>query len=323
MSRGLLHVKGCAGLGNRLITAAAAIEYATKNGRRVYIDWSDGQFAQKGVNAFENYFCLNKSCLWATREEVLDSNLTCYPSKIWQNEYSIDEFAIPVSLLKHAFVRNRITGSAARWSSAWKQKSEKRGQLFAPFLKSYLEFGEHLKNGINKDLVFFASYRPEIDLNKIVTHLSLRTKISKKVGAFVIENELEEKAIGVHIRHTDKQPLRNFEEIKSKIASLLIECDRVFVCTDNHEIEVAITSWFPNVVIQEKFYPENFEGGLHQYSIQTGDYSHLDQSFLESIIDMWSLSKCKYLLYQGNSSFSLISNALRNETLESRNWLDL
>lgn len=51
-------IKGFAGLGNRLRTIASGIEYAQKTNRKVIIDWSDGMFAEEGINAFDKYFIL-------------------------------------------------------------------------------------------------------------------------------------------------------------------------------------------------------------------------------------------------------------------------
>jgi len=44
-----LVLKGCAGLGNRLITLLKAIQYCKKTGRRLYVDWADGMFAGGGA----------------------------------------------------------------------------------------------------------------------------------------------------------------------------------------------------------------------------------------------------------------------------------
>lgn len=324
MSRGFVLVKGCAGLGNRLITATAAIEYAIRNERQIHIDWTDGQFAEKGVNAFEKYFCLRESKLWASRKEVFDSNLTCYPSKSWQTEASINDIASRVGLIQNSwFINNAMGWGAARLAMSWKLKTKLGPIIFAPFSNSYLEFGEHLRNDLEEDLVVFASFRPQIDLKQVVTHISLNKETAEKLDSFVLNNELETRAIGIHVRHTDKEPIRNFKLVKNHIDRLRHDLDIVFICTDNQDVEKTMKNWFPKTISQDKFYPNDYTGGLHQYSVQTGDYRHLDQSTLESIIDLWSLSRCKFLFYQGNSSFSLISNAMRSKDSESSNWLDL
>ena len=55
-----LILKGCAGLGNRLYTLCSAIEYAQKTDRTLLVDWTDGQFAPEGVNAFQKCFDLKE-----------------------------------------------------------------------------------------------------------------------------------------------------------------------------------------------------------------------------------------------------------------------
>ena len=46
-------LKGCAGLGNRLITATAASVYAKDTGRKIHIDWNDGQISRIGENSYD------------------------------------------------------------------------------------------------------------------------------------------------------------------------------------------------------------------------------------------------------------------------------
>lgn len=62
-----LIVKGICGLGNRLMTLANALEYSKKTGRIISIDWCDGMFASKGVNAFTEYFQITN---FAWQEEI-------------------------------------------------------------------------------------------------------------------------------------------------------------------------------------------------------------------------------------------------------------
>ena len=49
-------VEGFAGLGNRFRTIGAAMNYCIKTGRKISIDWCDGMFADKGINAFDHFF---------------------------------------------------------------------------------------------------------------------------------------------------------------------------------------------------------------------------------------------------------------------------
>lgn len=44
------------GLGNRLRTIAAALEYAERNNRTLCINWSDGMFGPIGKDAYSLYF---------------------------------------------------------------------------------------------------------------------------------------------------------------------------------------------------------------------------------------------------------------------------
>ena len=80
MSSKFLILKGCAGLGNRLITLCNAIEYSQKSNRTLLVDWSDGQFGVKGDNIFYKYFCLKEIQHIQSIEEIIDfHNLSYYP----------------------------------------------------------------------------------------------------------------------------------------------------------------------------------------------------------------------------------------------------
>ena len=59
MPQKYLILKGCAGLGNRIFSILNAISYCKKTGRKLIIDWSDGQFGKKHNNIFQNFFFID------------------------------------------------------------------------------------------------------------------------------------------------------------------------------------------------------------------------------------------------------------------------
>ena len=52
-----LIIKGCAGIGNRLLTIKDGILYAAKNNLTIYVDWSDGWHLNEGHNSFYEFYC--------------------------------------------------------------------------------------------------------------------------------------------------------------------------------------------------------------------------------------------------------------------------
>lgn len=76
-------VKGIAGVGNRLMTLTAAVQYAEKTGRQVLVDWNDGYYAPKGTNAFPLFF-QSDTVQPVEKAEGL-SDLTWYPSSAGHN----------------------------------------------------------------------------------------------------------------------------------------------------------------------------------------------------------------------------------------------
>ena len=77
-----LILKGCAGLGNRLFTIFSALSYCELSNRKLFIDWSDGQFGNKNKNVFRDYFFIDHPLY--IEKLPLDINQTndIYP-KLW------------------------------------------------------------------------------------------------------------------------------------------------------------------------------------------------------------------------------------------------
>jgi hypothetical protein len=81
--RRFLIVKGAAGLGNRLVSLANAIDYARRSNRVLHVDWSDGQFAAKGDNAFPLFFSLRNVEQFTNPAELPNSARSCAYPRAW------------------------------------------------------------------------------------------------------------------------------------------------------------------------------------------------------------------------------------------------
>src|SRR5690554_3770745 len=135
MTKSYVILKGVAGLGNRLFTLANAIEYTLNNNRIIIVDWSDGQFSQKGNNIFPKYFEL----IDITKDDLsaISSNITkqnSYP-KIWgQNPtasvYDIFEQAKSSKLNK---VVPLIIGKLSNIHGYWRPRNIPNKKFFSIF----------------------------------------------------------------------------------------------------------------------------------------------------------------------------------------------
>ena len=96
---------------------------------------------------------------------------------------------------------------------------------------------------------------------------------------------------------------------------------RIFIATDNVSIEEQFLKEDMNVIRFLKFMPKVSDGiGIHHWSKQNNRHELAERVLSESIMDIWILSRCKYLLYMGNSSFSRIAVTLHNSTCINWNY---
>ena len=109
-----------------------------------------------------------------------------------------------------------------------------------------------------------------------------------------------------------KTPIKSInylvEMIKEKHSSLSI-----FLSTDSHEVEKKFKIEFKDKLL---IYPKetnnkgNNKRGIHMWGMDNKNDTYKREMLRFSIIDMWLLSKCKFLIFQSNSSFSLFSKYL-------------
>ena len=78
---------------------------------------------------------------------------------------------------------------------------------------------------------------------------------------------------------------------------------------------------FPNLILFPKYKPNLKGEGLHQWAL----YNHAEdlkyEIFEQGVLEMFLLSKCHYLYYQGNSTFSNISKTYHTNQNNCYDWL--
>jgi hypothetical protein len=97
---------------------------------------------------------------------------------------------------------------------------------------------------------------------------------------------------------------------------------KIFLSTDNPEVEKLFQKTFSDIITLPKELPIYSENnmGTHQYAIRTGNYEAVDAMFKQSVMDMWLLASCEFLIYQNNSSFSKISAILKPDKTKISSW---
>ncbi|GHT24998.1 hypothetical protein FACS189430_10940 [Bacteroidia bacterium] len=135
--------------------------------------------------------------------------------------------------------------------------------------------------------------------------------------------ESPETFLGIHVRMTDRQPRQSLEHLSKKIERLNLSPSQIFLATDNAEVEDYFAATHKNVVFMPKWRPQYDTGqqaGIHHYAALSDDYSKVETVLKESIVDMWLLSKCEYLIFQKNSRFSRMSAILKNQPAKTFSW---
>ena len=325
-----LVLKGCAGLGNRLMTICNAIEYCKKTNRKLVVDWSDGVFAEKGVNIFSQFFKIDNFSAIGSVEEIKQKidNLTCYPAVFKKNFKSdvYDNFIhafhpfflkIPDSLLFNERLK-MLRGF-------WLDKSRAFPTSKVGFLKEVFDlnnspFGHDLSVGRKEDVLFYFDFTPNGLKDIFLKHISLQEDIKRKVNSFSDEKNLNKNTIGIHVRSTDKQPQKTLDVLIGKIREINLVNAQIFLATDNKQVAEKIKNTFPVVVEFPKLMPDIKLGGMHLWAKYNNQLESGSRILEESIMDMWLLSKCEYLLYQGNSTFSQLSMFMHQDSNKSQVW---
>ncbi|MEG4529160.1 nodulation protein NodZ [Microcoleus sp. D2_18a_D3] len=270
-------LKGIAGLGNRLSALSAAIKYAQTTNRKLIVEWNDHWYSShSSKNVFFEFFQLVN----------IDSSL--------QHTYDIPHYS--QKTVAPAMWFNHLTDSSdqvMQFPLVWKLNDQYLGQ------KCVVE----LDRSYTEDIVIFTSYGG-LDRKILRHHLKLKPAVQKIVCEFA-EKYFSETVIGVHVRFTDKQPKQPLKTVFQKIDDLLsVEpTAKIFLATDNPDIIIEFKLRYVNhMLVRNKWFPSEHTP-IHRY--QSGRIP--EEILLDAVVEMFLLSHCKYLIAQGNSSFSRIS----------------
>lgn len=337
-------VKGIAGLGNRLRCVAAAIEYAKKTGREVYIDWTDGMFLPEGENAFNKYFeiadfpavtefeSLNVETFYPDvyAELPMSGSIYNYFEKEQMKNRFIRKgfhyaFKIAHKIGEKSIVIDNIVCKASQYYQAlvllpeYKEKYGKDGRF---------SFGAHLSSSLQEDAVIYCDNIPFYKPETMVKHIKLKTDIKERVDAFVKENKLNENTVGVHVRASGKQCFGDIDKFIGKLKKFNEEnkIERVFLCTDSNAVEEKFRKEFSEkIVVQKKYIPEITaeQTGIHDFAMDSKDGELQNKLTDEAVVDMFALAQVNYLFYQFGSTFSEISAVYHKDSAKCKSWMSL
>jgi hypothetical protein len=330
-----LLVKGCAGIGNRLFTLAAAIGYARATGRTLLVDWRDGVFSEPGKNAFDLFFELN-DVNYSGLDALSRPFSSIYPDSMSDslNDNLYDNFAAGYSVqLRKLKSISRLRGRLSRLDSFWYYRKKNNFQkpvhsdgkaTMALFSSKHLEYGHKLSRNLDHQLVIFADYWPDEPAADF-SHIMFKAVVTEKAQKLAVELGVKENTIGIHIRCSDNKPGRELETLKACLEKEASSGKKIFLATDSREIEADFKSLLQSsMVVMQKFYPEkSTDENMHHWSKRSGDYTYAERIFEESLLDLLLLSSCPQIWFQGNSSYSKICLIFNKGRSQCADWLRL
>ena len=319
-------IKGAAGIGNRLITIAAAIDYCRFSDRMLYVDWSDGMYGKKGDNIFGRYF-ICRSPVYNEKMVLTEcTDNTVYPEgfdvglNCLQEEYEHVSYSISGERIRRVLRKCKIPSGLhvllchiVKSNRKWESKD---GRI-------RFEFGNSLPLKLDEKIVIFADFQPPYRKKILAREVFFNKIFMERVDKWIAANIDIDNSLGVHIRSTDKCYTSSLKTLYSKIDRIVTtkRIYSIFLSTDSIKIKEMFAEKYAKLIVTiPKSFPETNEGqGIHKWAWKQGDSELKTRMFEEALSEMYILYKVKYLIYQGNSSFSQVVAIWRN-SYNSYKW---
>ena len=278
-----LIIKGTCGLGNRLMTLANALEYCERTGRIISVDWCDGMFAPKGINAFNEYFEI-RDFPWQGEINLHKEDARSFYPDVLRNlpdDFGLDEYFHTSSANKKG---SKILERLIHFGSgvAHRLLSEDYFKFYFVLwirwelcdchvkIKSRLPGGNQFCLGGDlplarkEDVIIFGDFCPVYNKEYLKRYVFLKEGIAEEIINFCEGNGLRKRTIGLHIRCTDKCFEQDIEKLFQKVEDLMKEhhLEKLFLATDQVKvIESAKQSFGEKLLLYDKYLPELESGG--------------------------------------------------------------
>jgi len=323
-------LKGFAGLGNRLLSLSACLTYAQETGRTVVVDWRDGMYAPRGVDAFKQIFMLSGAADLQSLEGIPISLIHPSSWSIGALHEPVDSLyelktsplpRIPTWLLP----RGRMKMLNRFWGFRKTLSSSVRSGLFT-FLRDALRrnnfhLGRDLSRSLSSTVVIFADFSSDHSPAQLKTHLGLTTEMQSIVDQTSRQYYLWHnggRRIGLHVRSTDRIPKKDVTRLIAILLQRTERRDTFYLATDNPCVDQIFRKALPNRIFPRNiFYPANFLQGLHRAPASPDNKARI---LKEAVTDIWMLSQVDVLYFQGSSSFSDVAAALLPASSISYDW---
>lgn len=296
-----LLIKAKGGMGNRMLCTATGILYALAVGRRPIIDWSDGAYADPGVNAFPHFFS-DPSC----SVNIPNENGKRVVPSMWSG--NLDK---SMSWMIH-------TNDPGKHSSLFihRKYSIDPARIYYPediaVYWSYTERVGRLLRGAARHAEGIKGESKRHVLRKtLLEHFVLKPSIQEDIERFR-STRWADQVIGVHVRFTDRKI--RLDKYEKPLRHMLDRYPNatIFLATDNATILSHFNERYRRVLTTEKWYPPAADC-MHQNNSCPDKL----RNGMEALIDMSLLAQCSALIYPSYSTFSSISALLSQAAAEN------
>jgi len=303
----LIFVKGFGGFGNRILALLEALLYARISGRKVIVDWTDGMYAPRGVNAFDLFFQSPVIDPAENPASLVTGSHSVTPS-LWKDRVGLSwkEVVTPISW-EPEYVRRDKPWNVLKnhpseidhpedvlvWLS-WMFREEEFKSHRAIFPKEWIR----LKDDSLKRKIFTDS-------------LALAKDIVDQADLFERQH-FSGSVIGVHVRFTDNRttfflkkvrpPEAYFPVIEDLMRNL--EDAKIFLCSDNKSVVEMFQKRYNPVIARDKYFSP--EGSAIHSSKECADKIKMGK---DALVEMLLLSRCQHLIH-GGSTFTKISRLM-------------
>ncbi|WP_136443974.1 hypothetical protein [Pacificoceanicola onchidii] len=282
-----LIIKAKGGLGNRMLSAVSGLIFADLTGRRPIIDWRDGSYAPTGENAYPLLF---DTPLTTPIEEFDDFEGPVSPA-IWQGNLRkspvnlIDE--IDPKLHSGARVYRRFCTDLTRLDAP------EDLAVFWCYLPKFGRLTRHLR----RDARFRGKSEDALLRDYLDRYFTPNARVREAVAGY--KERFGRPLIGVHVRYTDRKIA--VEPLEAALDAALKKAPdaRIFLATDNVEIQNRFSARYGDVQFTDKYLPED------------GARLHLPQADIEkqreaenALIDIHLLAGCDHLICSRHSTFA-------------------
>src|SRR6056297_557696 len=186
----LLLIKAKGGLGNRILSAVTGLVYADLTGRLPIIDWRDGAYAERGVNAYPLLF-QSPLAFQPERVEMLEDIVP----EIWRGQ--LHEH--PTNMIARYNPKSHSNPLIYRKYCVDISRLNTRNQLAVYW--SYLPKLRRLRHLMAKNSQFSGLKDEDVFKNYLDKYFTPNKRLLSSVDRLL--EPQQRPVIGVHIRHTD------------------------------------------------------------------------------------------------------------------------